>query len=143
MTFFFPLPGNNTNCQSKRLHPPLPGVATTVREKALTHPSREIRVLAKELVDRWIAIFKRQKAQRLVQQRSDSPKLVAPAPASVQAAEGLQENGGVKAEEKEGEEAAKPLSEAELALKKAAEEAEAAALAAEEVGLSAIVFGSG
>lgn len=118
-------------------------MATTVREKALTHPSREIRVLAKELVDRWIAIFKRQKAQRLVQQRSDSPKLVAPAPASVQAAEGLQENGGVKAEEKEGEEAAKPLSEAELALKKAAEEAEAAALAAEEVGLSAIVFGSG
>jgi hypothetical protein len=43
---------------------------------------------------------------------------------------------GVKGEEKEGEEAVKPLSEAELALKKAAE------AAAEEVGLSAILFGS-
>lgn len=110
------------------------GVARTVREKALAHPSREIRVLAKALVDRWIAIFKRQKALRLAQQRSVSPKLLAasvPEPTPEEAP-------GAKIDEPQREEAAKELSEAELALKKAAQEAEAAALAAEEVGLARI-----
>jgi hypothetical protein len=46
-------------------------------------------VLAKELVDRWIAIFKRQKAQRLVQQQLDISEFLAPAPACMQAVEGL------------------------------------------------------